>query len=94
LAKTDRMYAVAEVYESDIGRIRLGQKAMISGDLIPDELTGTVTAISSQVTKTELLPLDPAAFADTRVVKVKIQLQNGERVAGLIHGKVNVVIYP
>jgi HlyD family secretion protein len=94
LGKTDRMYVVAEVYESDINRIRIGQKATISGDLVSEELTGTVTEIGSQVTKTELLPLDPAAFADTRVVKVKIQIQNGERIAGLIYGKVNVVIYP
>jgi HlyD family secretion protein len=94
LGKTDSMYVVAEVYESDIARIRTGQKATISGDLIAEELTGTVTEIGSQITKTELMPLDPAAFADTRVLKVKIQLQNGERVAGLIYGKVNVVIYP
>jgi HlyD family secretion protein len=94
LGKTDRMYVVAEVYESDIARIRPGQKAMISGDLLPEEMTGVVTEISSQITKTELLPLDTAAFADTRVVKVKIQLQDGERVAGLIYGKVSVVIYP
>jgi HlyD family secretion protein len=94
LGKTDRMYVVAEVYESDINRIHAGQKATISGDLISEELTGTVARIGSQVTKTELLPLDPAAFADTRVVKVKIQIPNGERIAGLIYGKVNVVIYP
>jgi HlyD family secretion protein len=94
LGKTDRMYVIAEVYESDISRIHTGQKAIISGELVSEELSGTVSEIGSQVTKTELLPLDPAAFADTRVVKVKIQIQNGERVAGLIYGKVNVVIYP
>ncbi len=94
LGKTDRMYVIAEVYESDIGRVRVGQKATVSGDLLPEKITGTVTEISGQVTKSELLPLDPAAFADTRVMKVKIQLQNSERAAGLIYGKVNVVIYP
>jgi HlyD family secretion protein len=92
LARTDRMYVVAEVYESDISRVRVGQKATVSGDLVPDGIMGTVTQIDAQVTKSELLPSDPAEFADTRVVKVKIQLHNGERVSGLIYGIVDVRI--
>ena len=92
LARTDRMYVVAEVFESDIPRVRVGQKATISGDLVPDGIVGTVTQIGGQVTKSELLPSDPADFADTRVVNVKIQLHDGERVAGLIYGTVDVRI--
>jgi HlyD family secretion protein len=94
LGKTDRMFVIAEIYETDITRIRVGQKAEISGELLPEHLTGIVTLIDSQVTKSELLPTDTAAFADTRVVKVKIQLDNGERAASLIYGKVDVVIRP
>jgi HlyD family secretion protein len=94
LGRTRRMYVVAEVYETDIARVRVGQKADISGDLVPEGLTGTVVQIGPQVSMSQLLSPDPLAFADTRVVKVKIELQNGERVAGLIYGKVNVVIHP
>jgi len=94
LAKTDRMYVVAEVYETDIGRVRVGQKAVISGELLPEKLKGKVTIIEAQVSKSELLPLEPTSFADTRVIKVKILLENGERAAGLIYGKVDVVIEP
>jgi HlyD family secretion protein len=94
LARTDRMYVIAEVYESDISRVRLGQKASVSGELVPEKLQGVVTQIGSQVTKSNLLPTDTASFADTRVIQVKIQLENGERVAGLIDGKVDVVIHP
>lgn len=93
MGKTNRMYAVAEVYESDISRVHIGQKATISSELLADGLSGTVIQISFQVTKSELLPTDPAAFADTRVIRVKIQLDNPERVTGLIHGKVDVVIH-
>jgi HlyD family secretion protein len=92
LGKTNRMFVVAEVYETDIGRVRLGQKATISGDILPGKIEGTVTLIGNQVTRSQLLPSDTAAFADTRVVKVNIKLENGERVAGLIHGKVDVII--
>ena len=94
LGKTGRMYVVAEVYETDIGRIHVGQKAVISGELLPEKMQGTVTRIDPQVSKSELLPLEPTAFADTRVVKVKIQVEKGERIAALIYGKVDVVIEP
>jgi len=83
------MYVIAEVYETDIGRIHSGQKTTISGELLPEKLTGTVTQIDAQVSKSELLPLEPSAFADTRVFKVKIQLDNSERAAALIYGKVD-----
>jgi HlyD family secretion protein len=94
LGKTNQMYVVAEVYETDISRVRVGQKAEISGDLLPQPLNGTVTLIESQVSKSELLPTDTAAFADTRVIKVKIKLDNGEDAAHLIYGKVEVLIRP
>ena len=93
LGKTRRMYVVAEVYETDISRVRTGQKADISGDLVPEGLNGTVVQIGPQVSMSQLMTPDPSAFADTRVVKVKIELKNSERVAGLIYGKVNVVIH-
>jgi HlyD family secretion protein len=94
LARTGRMYAVAEVYETDIVRVKLGQKAVITSDLISGKLQGTVTQIGMKVSKSEVLPLDPASFADQRVVLVKVLLADGERVSGLIDGKVLVVIEP
>ena len=94
LGKTDGMYVVAEVYETDIGRVRVGQKAVISGELLREALNGVVIRIDPQVSKSELLPLEPAAFADTRVVKVRIEVENGNSIAGLIYGKVDVVIQP
>jgi HlyD family secretion protein len=94
LGRTRRMYVVAEIYETDVARVKTGQKADISGDLVPEGLTGTVVYIDPQVSMSQLLTPDPAAYADTRVVKVKIELQKSERVAGLIYGKVNVVIHP
>jgi HlyD family secretion protein len=93
LGKTNRMFVIAEVYETDIARVRLGQKATISGDLLPEKLEGVVTLIGSDIARSELLPANPASFADTRVVRVTILVSDGERVAGLIHGKVDVVLH-
>jgi HlyD family secretion protein len=94
LGRTSHMYVVAEVYESDISRVHVGQSAIVSGELLKEKIAGKVTQIGTEVTKTELLPLEPSAFADTRVIKVKIQLDDAEAVAGLIYGKVDVVIQP
>jgi HlyD family secretion protein len=94
LGKTDRMYVSAEVYETDIGRVHAGQRATITSNLFPGELHGTVEQIGAEVAKSEVLPEDPVAFSDARIVKVKIRLDDSKPVAGLIRGRVNVVIRP
>jgi HlyD family secretion protein len=94
LGKTDRMYVVAEVYETDARRVRNGQPAAITGEILSQELTGTVERVGSTIAKSQLFPTDPATFADTRVVPVYIRLTGSAAAAGLIHGKVSVVIRP
>lgn len=94
LARAGAMYVEAEVYESDIARVHPGQKATVSSDLFSGDLSGTVESIGTTVSKAEVLPLDPVTYADARVIRVWIRLDQGERVAGLIRGKVNVVIEP
>lgn len=94
LGRTDRIYANAEVYETDVGKIRMGQRATVSSALFPGELHGAVVEIGREITKNEVLPLDPAAFADSRIVKVKVRLDDSRPVAALIHGKVTVRFEP
>lgn len=94
LAETDRMYAVAEVYESDIGRVHSGQKAVVSGSLLSQPVAGIVETIGSQVTRLSALPDDPLKFTDGRVVRVRIRLDEPDRVAGLINAKVSIRIGP
>jgi HlyD family secretion protein len=94
LGKTDAMYVEAEVDEGDIGRVRVGQQAAITSDLFPAKLSGTVQTIDATITKSAVLPLDPVSFADARVFKVRIRLDDGGSVTAFINGKVNVVIQP
>ncbi len=94
LAETDRMYAVAEVYEADIARIQSGQKAVISGNVLTQPVTGVVETIGSQVSRLAALPNDPLQFADGRVFRVRIRLNEPDRVASLINAKVNIRIGP
>jgi len=74
LGRTDLMYAVAEVYESDIGRVRLGQRGVVTSPALPRTLHGSVDRIGLKVRKMDALGTDPAARTDARVVEVEIRL--------------------
>jgi HlyD family secretion protein len=92
LATTDQMYVLADIAEGDISRVRSGQRATISGQGLPAPMTGTVETVSLQVTQNSVMKMDPSEFSDSRVVEAKIRLDDGARVAQLIHLRVNVVI--
>ncbi|NER47049.1 MAG: HlyD family efflux transporter periplasmic adaptor subunit [Symploca sp. SIO1A3] len=96
LGRTDQMMVIAEVYESDISKVRLGQRAsMISeGNAFEGEIRGSVSEIGLQIGKKDILDTDPAAAVDARVVEVKIRLnpEDSERVASLTNSQVIVTI--
>jgi HlyD family secretion protein len=94
MGQTDQMYVVAEVYETDIVHVRPGQRATISGDLLGAPLSGTVERVDHNVKAAAVLPGDTAYFSDNRIIEARIRLDHGEAVAGLIDGRVTVVIHP
>jgi HlyD family secretion protein len=94
LGRTDRMYAIAEVYETDIRQVRLGQRATISSPALDRELAGSVTRINQKVEKQDEIGTDPAARKDARIIEVEILLEDAESVASLTNLQVDVVIQP
>jgi HlyD family secretion protein len=94
LAKTDSMFVDAEVYETDIARVKKGQRAEITTDWLPGKIQGTVEVVGLKLAKKEIRETDPSAYADSRVVEVKIRLEESQKVAGMIHAQVNVRILP
>ncbi len=74
LGQTNQMIAVAEVYETDVKRLKIGQKAIVTSDAFSGEATGKVKEIGLQIYKNNVLNTDPTAAADARIVEVKIQL--------------------
>lgn len=94
VGKTDQMYAVAEIYETDIARVRPGQRASITSPAFPQTLSGRVERIGQKVGKNDVLNTDPAANTDARVVEVKVRLDDSRPVAGLTNLEVNVTIEP
>ncbi|MBD1824076.1 ABC exporter membrane fusion protein [Cyanobacteria bacterium FACHB-DQ100] len=94
LGRTQQMYVVAEVDENYINRVKVGQRAKITGYALPGELTGTVDRVGLQVRKNAVLNTDPVDKTDTRVVEVRIRLDNSKPVAGLTNLQVKVAIQP
>jgi HlyD family secretion protein len=94
LGDTSVMYAVAEVYETDIGRVQVGQLAEIRSMALPHPLRGEVERIGLKIGKKDVLSTDPVADADARVVEVDIRLSDPVLAAGLSYLRVEVVFDP
>ena len=94
LGRTDRMYAVAEVYETDIAQVEVGQVAKIRTNAIDDELLGKVERISLKVGRLDVIGADPIAKTDARVVEVFILLDDSEAVSRYTNMQVKVEIQP
>ena len=95
-AQTSKMMVVAEVYESDIGKVKVGQTATIKSETgsFEGEITGEVKQIGLKIGKQDVLSTDPAADVDSRVVEVKIylDLETSDRVSHLTNSKAIVKI--
>ena len=94
IGNTKQMVAVAEVYETDIGQVRVGQRAEIFSEAFAGTISGTVTSIGLRVAKNDILSTDPAARTDVRVVEVRIRLDDSAKVAKLTNLQVQTRIFP
>ena len=94
LGRTDRMYAVAEVYETDITAVKVGQLAKVQTTALADPLNGKVERISIKVGRLDAVGTDPIAKTDARVVEVFILLDDSERVSRFTNMQVKVEIQP
>jgi HlyD family secretion protein len=92
LGNTNQMYVVAEIYETDIGKIKVGQKAVIQSEAFEGEITGKVDRIGLRIAKNDVLGTDPAAKTDVRIIEVKIKLDDSKKVSGLTNLQVRVKV--
>ena len=74
LAPVNATYALAEVYETDVAQLRLGQRAIIEASALTGPLTGSIARISSSVERQQTVNTDPAANTDARVVRVYVAI--------------------
>ena len=94
LGQTASMWVRAEVYETDINKVSVGQQATITSDGFLGELKGTVEKIGWLIGKKQVKPLNPSASSDSRVVEIKIKLseKDSPKVSRLTNLQVTVVI--
>ena len=94
LGQTEQMLAIAEIYQSDISRVRLGQTATVRGQAFEDELEGKVIEIGQQISRQSVFSGEPGENLDRRVVEVKIALtpEASQRVAALSNLQVQTMI--
>ena len=92
IGQIDLMYVVAEVYEADISRIRIGQSAQakLTGSTI--SITGKVEEIGLIVGRKDVLNNDPVSDTDARVVEVRVRLNiaDSSRVSGFSNARCEI----
>lgn len=93
MGPVDRMFAVAEVYESDIRFVTPGQLATLSSPVLSEDLTGKVTRIQQKVATQNEIGTDPAARKDARIIEVYIQLDDSRPAQALTNLQVDVLIH-
>ena len=93
IGDVEKMYVIAEVYESDALRLRPGQKASVTSVAFPGKLRGTVESIGSMIYKNTVSSLDPSAMTNARVVEVWVRLEPNEIAEKLVYLQVDVLIH-
>lgn len=98
LASSAGVEAVLEVYESDIDRVRPGQKVELRSENggFTGRLLGRVLRIDPVVRQREVLATDPTANTDARIVEVRVSLDPGDaaRVRRLLGLKLIAKVLP
>ncbi|MGO4908038.1 efflux RND transporter periplasmic adaptor subunit [Pseudorhodobacter sp. W20_MBD10_FR17] len=77
LGDTSQMTVEAEVYQTLIGRVAIGDPVTVSAEALLQDLTGSVTAIGLEIGRQSITSDDPAANTDARVVDVIVTLDEG-----------------
>ena len=92
LGNTREMHTIAEVYETDITFVEIGQTAYISSATFEGKIPGEVIDIGGLIYKNDILDLDPLADVDSRVVEVIIRLEPNETISRLTNLEVDCEI--
>lgn len=75
IATLDDRYVRAEIDETDIGRVKLGQPAEVTADAFPNlRFNGEVQEIKQQMGPKKFLPTDPSKIIDYKVLDVEVSL--------------------
>jgi HlyD family secretion protein len=74
IGRTSQMEGVVEVYQSDVNKVRVGQKVKMTASSLTGELQGTVERVGIQVKRQNTINADPTSNIDDRIVEVHVAL--------------------
>ncbi|MEO1374213.1 MAG: efflux RND transporter periplasmic adaptor subunit [Cyanobacteria bacterium J06635_10] len=94
IGQTSSMYAIVEVFQSDVNKIRLGQEVDLLTDAIPGKLNGIVDQIGLQVERQNVANSDPSTNIDSQVVEIHVRLndESSEKAARFTNLQVQAVV--
>jgi HlyD family secretion protein len=94
IGRTSQMYGVVEVYQTDVKKVRVGQKVKITGNSLSGELQGTVERVGIQVKRQNTINADPTSNIDDRVVEVHVALdaESSQKAAQFTNLQIQAVI--
>ncbi|SFP86002.1 HlyD family secretion protein [Nitrosomonas cryotolerans] len=75
MADLTQLDVVAEIYESDLPRVKVGQKAYITAPGFRHPYHARVRELGFQVRKNDLNDTDPLADRDNRIIEVRLTLE-------------------
>jgi len=96
MADLSQLDIVAEVYESDFPKVKIGQKAEIIIPGITQPFSAQVRELGFQVNKNDLNDTDPLADKDNRIIEVRLTLEESAIPAlqHQIYRQVHLRIFP
>jgi len=92
LGDTSTMIVVVEIYEADVLKVKIGQKATISSAALPKKMTGVVSGVSSLVFRNSIESIDPNESTQGRIVEVSVRMDEVQPLDRLVLLQVDVVL--
>ena len=74
LGQVQNMMVLAEVYQTHINKIKLGQNVRVTSNSLSGDLTGKVDFIGWKIQRQDVINSDPSENIDARVVEVRVRL--------------------
>ena len=74
LGQVQNMMVLAEVYQTHINKIKLGQNVRVTSNSLSSDLTGKVDFIGWKIQRQDVINSDPSENIDARVVEVRVRL--------------------
>jgi HlyD family secretion protein len=92
LGDTSQMTVEAEVYQTMIGRVTIGDPVTISALALERDLQGVVSAVGLEIGRQSITSDDPAANTDARVVDVIVTLDAASSALAATYTNLEVIV--